>query len=74
MLLGVAGLFSNREIAMTLLAFVIMLINKIVPTKKNIFSLSYIEKGAQHPKSGQNIQCICLMFYTQCCLMVGLHC
>ena len=55
----------------------------------NFFPLFYAKTGAQHPRTGQNIQRACLRFYTQSCLdlfifvvgvgipchiMVGMHC
>ena len=59
MLLGVAGFFSNREIAMTLLAIFIMLISKIVPTKK-IYFLSLIQKRVHNTQKVVRIYTMCM--------------
>ena len=53
--------------AIKIKAIVIMLISMMVPTFI-IFTSFYTNKGAQHPKTSQNIQLVCIIFYTQCCL------
>ena len=47
--------------------YISSILPKIVPTfiKKKFF---LIQKSAQHPNSGQNRQCVLLIFYTRCCV------
>ena len=55
------------NIAIILHAIAIMLISMMVPTFI-IFASFLYKKGAQHPKTVQNMHLVCLIFNTQCCL------